>query len=653
MKRLLSSTAALKTLYDNKQYDLYDAFSDFIRYIAKKKMYETFSSLLMQSDLKCELGLDIPLKTIEALCSKMIKSHELSKRDNKYHVNHVHIDVSSIDNMTLEMCAQIEGVVACLSAYILDTHSITVDASELEDQLLSFIDYNGADFFHQVSCGGGYSGNHHDNRIFYCIATWLLEQSKVPSLYYQQLINIFLGRVISNAISGIDSMDRKHKFTNTTFYFDSPLILEIIGTFGSYNETSTTELTKLLLSSSASIAIYQHTFDEVRSVLDSIENKLRNNYPVHGDIGSWVRKHNIKQSDISLLKNDLEEILKEKKIVIHNTPHYDKKFQVNETQLGQMMQDKGLRHIGQNGKSNDINSIRSVYVLRGRHIPRSIEDSRAIFVTHNSALQRVSFEYSVHHEQSKHVPAIVTSFYLTNYLWVKFPSQASTISEKRFLASCFSLTMPDESFYKEYIEQLDRLKSRGTITERQYHVARWDFRVQEKIVDITLNETSAISENTIQRLLNEYQLEIAAPVLQELEVERAIRESKEAETEAALVTVGITTSKLESMGVNVQNFATSLNQRIEKLSCIVSWGVVSLLFIPVALFYINIDFLKAHKTPFFSILVGYFVVAGFVSTFWGPALFTPFIFLQKKINKALTPLLKSIFKVDELEKVVP
>ena len=96
------------------------------------------------------------------------------------------------------------------------------------------------------------------------------------------------------------------------------------------------------------------------------------------------------------------------KLVRHRTPDYAKAHQIDELVLQDSL-DEDIGYINPRALEHDVNSIRSIYTLRRGYAPVRLEDSVAVFVTSNSALAKVAYEYGKNHESSREVSSVITN----------------------------------------------------------------------------------------------------------------------------------------------------------------------------------------------------------------------------------------------------
>src|SRR5690606_8746221 len=89
-------------------------------------------------------------------------------------------------------------------------------------------------------------------------------------------------------------------------------------------------------------------------------------------------------------------------------------------------------------KEDDINSVRSIYVLRSGTTPRNVEHAKAVLVTSNSGFAQAAFGYGKNHEESREVSSVITDFSLANMAWLKAPLGAPSLPMTEVIAFSYA-----------------------------------------------------------------------------------------------------------------------------------------------------------------------------------------------------------------------
>lgn len=211
----------------------------------------------------------------------------------------------------------------------------------------------------------------------------------------------------------------------------------------------------------ASWGVFEHTLEEADAVLREVQSRLEYSYEGHGDVYFHAKESGYSASDITLLRSRLLAMLQEKGVQLHATPRYVPSLQIDEEALEEECKNAGLYHGNPVALRYDINSIRSVYVLRKHARPRRLEDCRAVLVTSNSALSRGAFVYGRRHEASREVSTVITEYSLANLLWLKWPLQTLEVPKHVLAASCQAALQPSGRLWRAFLGEVEKLEKMG------------------------------------------------------------------------------------------------------------------------------------------------------------------------------------------------
>jgi hypothetical protein len=165
----------------------------------------------------------------------------------------------------------------------------------------------------------------------------------------------------------------------------------------------------------------------------------------------------------------------------------------------------------------DINSVRSAYVLRAGSSPERVEDSVALVLTNNAALAKAAYAYGRKHREFRHVSPVVTDFSLANIVWIKSPLKHPNIPMRLLLTHCYSALKPSEDLWNRFVDELKKLREAGKITPAQHEYLRYELRVRDELMNLTLGDEEQVSEQVVVKILERHEEEITLPLKRQLE----------------------------------------------------------------------------------------------------------------------------------------
>jgi hypothetical protein len=145
-----------------------------------------------------------------------------------------------------------------------------------------------------------------------------------------------------------------------------------------------------------------------------------------------------------------------------------------------------------------------IYRKRQGNIATQIEKSRHLMLTTNNTLAHVCKEYDIklNNEKQGHIPACITADLFGTLLWLNSPRNLINYQNKRLLADCYSVLQPNPRMINDFIEQLNKLRDDGTVTEEKFLLLRAHPIVRKKLLDITHGDYALFNENTIDEIYN-------------------------------------------------------------------------------------------------------------------------------------------------------
>jgi hypothetical protein len=290
-------------------------------------------------------------------------------------------------------------------------------------------------------------------------------------------------------------------------------------------------LLRLVRDLGGKIATFSHVRDELEGVIRGASEFI-DSPKGRGRIVLEARRSRTTKSDLVLVAAGLDAALERIGVEVRPTPEYEARLQIDEEAFSDVLADE-VNYYNTRALQYDINSVRSVYVLRRGHAPRSLERAEAVLVTTNVALARSAYEYGRKHEDSCEVSTTITDFSLANLAWLKAPMQAPQLPTRELLSVAYAAIRPSSKLLDRFLSEAERLQARGAITERDLQVLRSDLRAQDSLMELTLGDDDALSAETVTETLRRVKAEILEEANAKLSEEAWRHEATRAELDLA------------------------------------------------------------------------------------------------------------------------
>jgi hypothetical protein len=187
-------------------------------------------------------------------------------------------------------------------------------------------------------------------------------------------------------------------------------------------------------------------------------------------------------------------------IDVVDTPPHDREFQIDEKVLDASLEEE-INYINPRARQYDVDSIRSVYTLRGGKAPTALERSIAVLVTTNSSLARSAYVFGQKFESSKEVSTVVSSFGIANIAWLKGGKLTSAFPKVEMMALAYAALRPSNALWDKYISKCREMAKRGYVRPQDHALLRFSPMIQTELMNLTLGLEERITDSTITELV--------------------------------------------------------------------------------------------------------------------------------------------------------
>lgn len=523
----LTSLAMLKVHTDHGQ-DYLDYLRPFVLHVLIKNRPERVSDSIVQNYLRDEFGLEIPARAVQVVLKRLSRKHPLKKEDGVYRIAGELPD-PRIDAERADAARHIQAVIAHLREF----SNTTARPFASDDEAVTAICVFLAQF--DIQCLRAYlrgtaipNVESHQDAYVVLVSKYLLTLQDNPDRFDSFLV-VVKGHMLANALLCPDLENAPKSYKGVTFYLDTPLLVRQLGLEGEPKQAAVNSMIDLLRHLGATVAAFSHSRDELESVIRGAANHIEA-HNGRGDIVTEARRRGTTRSDLILMAGQIDEKLEAAGIKIIETPKYSTDLQIDETKFEATLDDE-VSYYNPRAKHYDINSVRSIYVLRSGTAPKSIERAKSVLVTSNAAFAQAAYRYGQKHEESREVSSVITDFSLANMAWLKSPPGAPALPMTEVLAVSYAALQPSKELLDKYMNEIDKLEKGGKISARDHQLLRSQL-AQDELMNLTLGEEDALTEQTITETLRRVTEEIAREENDKYRAEKAKHEETLAELKA-------------------------------------------------------------------------------------------------------------------------
>lgn len=598
----LTSLAMLKVHIDAKR-DYLDYLVPFVMQILAASPDDPATDHSVKESLRTEFGLVLPDRGVQLVLRRLAKKGFLRLEHGIYRSVR-EFPATDIPKKRADANRQIDNVVNAICEFVRIKAEIEWTTDDATHALLNLISGFSIDCLRNYTRGTTLPDmKPTDQGTAYLVGTFIREtREKNPPLFADVMV-IVKGHMLANALLCPDLDSLKRSFERVTFYFDTPLVLMILGLHGETDQDTALELIGLLKRLSGKLAVFDHTVHETQSVIDWAANH-RDDQNVNSPIVRTMRRESKTRSDLLLLKGLLPSELRKHGIANKPTPKCVNDYQIDLLELQNAL-DQDLQYSNPRAKEFDADSIRSIYTLREGMAPCRLEDAKAILVTSNPALANVASCFGRQYECAREVSTVITDYSLANIAWLKAPLGAPELPEKELLGVCYAVLEPSSELWEKFLGEVDRLKKKGEITAEEHEILRSSLAARDELMGITLGDEAALTVRTIGEILTRVKDDLVREQTQIIETEKSLHANTKQEA---------TDLRLSNSEMRKTNFWFC--QRIGHLTSRSMLIIVALilLIIPVYSWYKDPD---APATFFLAVLSGVIFVLNYFGMLFG------------------------------------
>lgn len=537
----LASLSMLRVRKDVAQQDYVDYLVPFIKHALRATGMAPVTAVDAKALLGREFGLQIPVQAVELVLKRLTRAphNVLQRLSHQWHV----VDPNALLDIEPSRSAALRDIallIERLIAFAQERYDLAWTEAEASGALTAYLGQ------FSIECLAAFQRNTAlpdvpkvGKETLFVVNTFVDECVKRDAADLERLLVVVKGTMLANALLCKDLDYVQQKFAGVTFYLDTPLVLRLLDLDADPRQGGVLDLIGLLKSLQGRVAVFAHTVDEIRGVLDYYENNISNPTVQHWRIAS-IRSAGTTGSDIRLLCEKLEETLGEAGIEQEHHVPYNTDYQIDEAILGKVLYDD-IPYRNEKGRDFDVNSMRSVYALRAHNRPRRLEDCRAVLVTSNVQLAKTAYEFGRDQEVSREVSSVVTDFTVANLAWLKSPVQHDSLPFMEMAAAAYGALNPSEELWSKVLTVADRLRETGAFSQKDHELLRVSPILQRELMHLTLGSEAAFTPETAQEMLERIKDDLVREQVsrhsEELKAETARLQAERERREAELLAV--------------------------------------------------------------------------------------------------------------------
>ena len=518
----LISTAVLTAIWDNSHKDNIELVIPFVSNIIfnKFKVNDLIDEEYIIRQLKEKFCFNkFPHAVLKIVLNRM-KRRNILKLDNKKFIltKDLKDEAKEFEDRLNIAKLETSKVISAITKYLKKELNGDIVESDAEIYFGNFISSYGYNAYENINFVKKIERK--SDVTNYLIGEFICRENEKNSDIFKLILRIIEGYMIANAIYLQIENDNKASLRKLNCYLDAAFILRVLGYKSDEENESAKELYDLLVKYGATINCFNHTFIEVRNILYYYKININKNKEMTLE---YFDKEKYSEGQVDLIISSLEDIFKDKRINIVDTPDFTKdryKDVIDVKTLEEKLtahKEKHNQYINPNSITNDVNSVCAINMLRrGKKITK-IENCTHIFVTTYQYLKSASREIMPELFDTD-IGLVIDDLDLTTILWFKDFENNADLPKLRLVENALAATNASDEIMCKAAKIFESIKKDGSIRnlENVSNCLTKNYLKSSGFVDSIKNDSELVTNESLLDFLTKRDKEIES-IKKELE----------------------------------------------------------------------------------------------------------------------------------------
>lgn len=497
----LVNISLLESLQGQKKADELDLFIPFLADILEDLNTETIDKSDLQNAFNDRFKIVTPLGALNSLLIRAKNLGILIKDNKQYFVQFkkVHELTQQSKLKKYEIKNSINSIVECLITYAKEEFGEDITYEFGEESLYNFIRANISIFTENIDGGIPETKTKIKNKQ-YLLASFIKYIHQQKKSLIPDITRIVKGTLLANYLTFADKSSQKTKFNNITIYFDTPIIIGLLGWDGPTRKKYLHEILELIVDLNAKVKIFDVTAREIRGVfsfwIETLQNKKY--HLLHEMTRQLFNSKGVTPEQINTESVLLESNLNGIGIEIDNDFILKEQFCCDENKL-----EKFLRRVGFKRTSHDITCVSRVFNSRDGKSINSLNEKFSTFITSNKTIENVTNRFFKNEIEKNSIQVVTSEKWLATFLWLKHPEHFASLPFDMLLTDAYTALNSDDVFWDSFLKRFKDLKKKGNISEDDFNLVRWNSSLFNMVQHASVLGGEDIAEDDIYAIVEE------------------------------------------------------------------------------------------------------------------------------------------------------
>jgi hypothetical protein len=299
------------------------------------------------------------------------------------------------------------------------------------------------------------------------VAGFIREVHVKDAPVFDAILRVFMGTLIEEFISTVSDIGSTDAFRNLIAFYDTSVLLRLLGCSGTLLRVATDELTRYLQDLGIQLSFLSGNEAEVHGILSAIVTAKDVGGEVFGETAQAIADGEISIADLRLMQNSVVEQLAGKGLFpaegLEAGVQKQSQYQIDETRFAEFLSAQAAsshRTYTQQNLQNDAGYLATVVRLRKGHRTRDLSESKAVFVTTNKLFSTAARRYLIQERVIRGIdcPPILQVGQIATIAWLMREHKIDPAKASReLLANCYAAIKPDAEWFQNFRTAIEKI----------------------------------------------------------------------------------------------------------------------------------------------------------------------------------------------------
>lgn len=473
--RDISALALVKVAFDRHSASYRSCFEPFLEHCMFKSREEVVSIPDLQEAIESKFGLQLPQAVIKTLLRRQEGKGHVVVENETCRIRQERLEGADLEADLREAMRQQAALLDALLEYAHECNK-PWSRERARELLLEYVEQFSTRLLDLAVSGADLPEVDEDwEEDHIVVHTFVLHAEETDPRSFEFLEVLVKGQMLADSVylGEQESLEQLEPLAQVEVFLDTPILLRLLGYAGEEMAAPYLELLEMLKRQKAITRCFDKNIEEAERILAAAERAAADGVPelARGDVVAHLATR-AKPSDIALMARRLPRDLLKLGIQPIPLPHFGGRQASDNAALSKKLKRRTPGYSMQ-ARAVDAEAVVAVNNLRRGITARSLPKCKAVFVTRNYSLFKISNEFLDHRSPGPTIPACIPMSAFTTMVWVRQPMSAPKLPRERIIGDAYAAMSPSyEGLWRAVSDEATQLRDDEEITAEDAHQLR-------------------------------------------------------------------------------------------------------------------------------------------------------------------------------------